>query len=42
MSGQAQWSDGERGRYLGFIVAGAIILGVFVVGAAFWFMYHPL
>lgn len=28
--------------YLGWIVGGLIILAVFAVMGAFWFMYHPL
>ena len=26
---------------LGWILGGLVVLGVFVVGAAFWFSYHP-
>ena len=34
-------ASGEGNPYLGWIVGGLIILAVFAVMGAFWFMYHP-
>jgi hypothetical protein len=30
----------ERGNYIGWILAGGIILGVFAVAALLWIHYH--
>lgn len=32
----------EPNPYLGWIVGGIIIVAVFAVMGAFWFIYHPL
>ena len=37
----ARGYDDARSANLGWIAAALVILGVFVVGAAFWFRYHP-
>ncbi len=34
-------ADASRGANLGWIIGGLVILAIFVVGSAFWFMYHP-
>jgi hypothetical protein len=34
-------SEETRGLYAGWVAAALVILGVLVVGAVFWFRYHP-
>jgi len=31
----------SRNPNIGWIIGGVAVLAVFVVGAAFWFSYHP-
>ncbi len=39
--GRRPASSNERREDLGWVLGGLVILGVFAVGAAFWFSYHP-
>ena len=39
-SNQATYDD-ARASYGGWVAGTLVILGVFLVGAAFWFMHHP-
>ena len=32
--------ENSGGLYLGWVVGGLLILAIFAVGAAFWFIYH--
>lgn len=41
MSVNRMSSDDAKGSYTGWLVGGLLILAVLVVGAAFWFSYHP-
>lgn len=34
-------AEGSRGANLGWVIGGLVILAVFAVGGAFWFMFHP-
>ena len=36
-----QGATSERSAYLGWMVAGVILLAVTVAAAAVWFMFHP-
>lgn len=31
----------SRGANLGWVIGGVVIVAIFVVGGAFWFMFHP-
>jgi hypothetical protein len=39
-SSQATYDD-ARASYGGWIAGALVILGVFLVAVAFWFMHHP-
>lgn len=41
MAAQSVPSATVPGRYTGWLVGAAIIVGVLAVGAALWFMHHP-
>ncbi|MGD0718000.1 MAG: hypothetical protein ABSA15_00240 [Thermoplasmata archaeon] len=43
MSGATEpGSDDTYHPNVGWIASGLIVAAIFAVGAAFWFMYHPL
>lgn len=35
------YADGDRKAYAGWLAGGLVVLAAFVIGAAFWFRYHP-
>ena len=37
----AAFEEGDRRAYSGWLVGVLVILAVMVIGAAFWFRYHP-
>jgi hypothetical protein len=41
MSGAGDRPESALSRNAGWIASGVVIAAVFVVGAAFWFTYHP-
>lgn len=41
MSATAGPPEDDRGTYLGWIAGGAVIVGILLIGAAFWFIHHP-
>jgi len=40
--GASRVDDPEGASYIGWIAGFVVIFAVFAVGAALWFMYHPL